>query len=159
MSSINSGSVTIFRQTSAQPGWTKLTTVNDYMLRIVNGANNTVAAQAFSTVFSSQGITGNITVSGTVSATTISTPQMAPHNHPDAITATLNSPTRFPNVTTPTFGVINASTASLNLSGTGPAGGGSSHTHPLTNSTAPITTSTLNFNVRYVDVILARRNY
>jgi hypothetical protein len=158
--SIPSTSITVFRSTTAQPGWTKITTFNEFMLRITNGSVSNVTAQTFSTVFTSMAIPGNIVLSGTVADTTISLTQMQTHFHPNSNTAILGSPTRVVN-TAPTFVFINVDSTTFNpATSTGPAGGGLSHTHPfgLPPSGYPAGTSSIDFNIRYVDVILAQRN-
>ena len=156
--SIPSTSISVFRSTTAQPGWTKITTFNEFMLRIVNGTVTSVTAQTFSTVFTSMAIPGNVVISGSAAATTITIAQMQGHSHPQGNTAILTTPTRVL-ITTPTFAAINVNTTVFTPGGSvGLAGGGLSHTHPFTNATAPAVSNTIDFNVRYVDVILAQRN-
>lgn len=160
MSSISSGSVTIFQQSTALVGWSKLTTENDCMLRVVNGANTTVTAnQPFTTVMTTRNLTGNISISGTVGSTVLTIDQMAGHSHADAFSSPLLSPQKFAN-TAPTTTAISAPTASPFTTGAvGNVGAGDGHSHPLSNSTSPTTVSNINFAVKYIDVILARRNY
>lgn len=66
-----SGTVMLFRQTAAPPGWTKQTAINDYGLRVTSGTVGTVAGTAFSTVFAQTAV-GN---------TTLTTSQMPSHVH------------------------------------------------------------------------------
>lgn len=66
-----SGTVMIFRQTTAPTGWTKQVTLNDYGLRVTSGAVGTTVGTAFSTVFAQTAV-GNTTL------TTATTPS---HTH------------------------------------------------------------------------------
>lgn len=65
------GTAMLFQQTTAPTGWTKVTTYNDYALRVVSGAASTGGSVAFTTAFSSQN----------VGATTLSTSQIPNHYH------------------------------------------------------------------------------
>ena len=78
---IPSGSVMLFYQSAAPTGWTQVTTMNDYAMRIVSGTGGTTGGTtAFSTVFANQ--TPTITTSGlSAGATTLSTAQMPSHSH------------------------------------------------------------------------------
>ena len=79
--SIPSGSVVLFYQSAAPTGWTQVTSLNDYALRLVSGTGGTTGGTtAFSTVFSNQ--TPTINVSGlSAGATTLSTAQIPSHTH------------------------------------------------------------------------------
>lgn len=74
-----SGTVMLFRQTSAPTGWTKDTTnFNDSALRVVTGAVSSGGTQGFTTAFASQTPSGSVStsitaVSGSVSTTVNST--------------------------------------------------------------------------------------
>lgn len=63
---IASGSIMVFRQSNAPVGWTKITTVNDYGMRVVSG---TVSAG------------GSIAYSGAFAARTIAIGNLPAHNH------------------------------------------------------------------------------
>jgi len=130
-----SGTVMLFVQTSAPTGWTKSTTHDNKALRIVSGSVSTGGSVGFTTAF------GTPNVSGSVSATTLSTSQMPSHTH------------SVPVGPGGCFGVGDA--ASSFTSGarfsTGSAGGGDSHTHSLSGATTTI-------NVAYVDVIIATKD-
>lgn len=67
-----SGTVMLFQQSAAPPGWTKQTALNDCGLRVTSGAISTVGGSAFSSVFA-QSAVGN---------TTITVATMPSHNHP-----------------------------------------------------------------------------
>ena len=140
---INSGDITVFAQTNAPTGYTKLTTHNDKALRIVSGAVGSGGTTAFSTVFTNQ----TPTLSGLVlDPTTITIPTMPGHTHFVGGGSISNYPV---SSFQPPF--ITASAGSS--SSTSLAGGGLSHTHPLS-LTAPTTT----LGVLYVDIILAQKN-
>ena len=67
-----SGTTMLFIQASAPAGWTKVTTYNDYALRIVSGSGaGTGGSVPFTTAFTN----------GNVGATTLSTSQIPSHNH------------------------------------------------------------------------------
>lgn len=160
--SIPSQSITLFRSNTAQPGWTKLTGYNDHTLRITNGATSVGGTVNFSTVFTSVPVTGTATVSGTVSNVTLTIAQMGSHSHPasriygggttPSPTATWGAPSSSPNVEVARYPVTTVPQSTTTV------GGGGAHSHPFTNSPLAFTGGTINFNVRYVDVIVAQRN-
>jgi hypothetical protein len=136
------GTSMLFRQTAAPTGWTKVTTYNDYALRIVSGAASTGGSVAFTTAFASGLSSGSTTAGGTVGSTTLGTGEIPSHDH---------------SISTSIYGgggsrsnVGNQATNSYN---TGSTGGGGSHTHSFTGTGH---THTLpSFAVQYVDVIIA----
>jgi hypothetical protein len=67
-----SGTVMLFQQTAAPPGWNKQVAIDNYGLRVTSGAVTTVGGSPFSTVFS-QTVVGNhiLTIS-----------EMPSHTHP-----------------------------------------------------------------------------
>jgi len=131
-----SGTVMLFVQTSAPTGWTKSTTHDNKALRIVSGSVSTGGSVGFTTAF------GTPNVSGSVSATTLSTSQMPSHSH---------------TVPVATAGEYNEGRAAAQYTngggsfGSGGAGGDGSHTHSLSGATTTI-------NVAYVDVIIATKD-
>jgi hypothetical protein len=137
-----SGTTMMFVQTSAPTGWTKSTTHNDKVLRIVSGSASSGGTTAFSSVFTDQ--TPTISSSLSVGATTLTTAQMPSHTH-----------------SIPTTGcggggnaVINSGNAVSSFQ-SGAAGSGGSHTHSLSGS---VTSSAITLNVQYVDAIIATKN-
>lgn len=70
-SEFGSGTSMVFRQSAAPLGWTKLTTLDNYGLRVVSGNVNTTAGTGFSSVFSQTSV-GN---------TILSVAQLASHGH------------------------------------------------------------------------------
>jgi hypothetical protein len=166
-SGMPSGTAMIFQQTSAPTGWTKVTTYNDYALRIVSGTASTGGSVAFSTAFSA---------TNTVDGTAITTAQMPAHNHgitDPGHSHSVSDPSHYH--TSPTYlitsvnaggggwtggpyfpntgsGTYNASTG-ISIIGsttgisTNNTGSGSTHNH-----------TTTNFAVKYVDTIIATKN-
>ena len=124
-----SGTSLIFPQAAAPTGWTKVTTANDYALRIVSGTGGgTGGSVAFSSAFAN----------GNAGATTLSTAQIPSHNH-NVLNGNAGG-----------SGSIN-SFAIYGFSGTNPptttyTGGGGSHTHSLS------------LAVQYVDAIIATKD-
>ena len=143
--SIPTGSVVLFYQAAAPTGWTQVTTLNDYDLRLVSGAGGTTGGTtAYSTVFANQTPTiSNGTLA--VGATTLSTSQIPSHTHdytnPDSIT---------------TGGCgKSGSNYTYNTTATGATGGGNSHTHSLSGAA---TSSAITLNVRYANIIICSKN-
>lgn len=134
------GTRIVFQQTSAPAGWTKDTTLNDRALRIVSGTVGSGGSLAFSSAFASRSL------SGSVSATTLSEAQMPAHSH-EVQASTSNYAAGI--ATSLNFG------GSLSHPGYGgllsTRGGGQSHTHGLT-------LTALNMAVQYTDVIVAQKD-
>jgi hypothetical protein len=148
VSAIPSGSVVPFYQASAPTGWTQVTSLNDYALRIVSGTGGTTGGTtAFSTVFANQ--TPTITTSGlSAGATTLTTAQMPAHTH-NFSTYYNGSPQNnyaYPN------GSDGVGGTSVTVSSTG---GGSSHSHSLSGSA---TSSAITLNVQYANFIICSKN-
>jgi hypothetical protein len=127
------GTLMLFQQTAAPTGWTKQTTHNDKALRVVSGTASSGGSVGFTTAF------GTPSVSGSVSATTLSTAQIPSHSHSAATTGQNSNGGG-------DFGDYNSNPGS-----TGSTGGGGSHTHSLSSATTTI-------NVSYVDLIIASKN-
>jgi hypothetical protein len=168
----------LFAQTAAPTGFTKNTTTGDNSaLRVTTGTASTGGSVAFTTAFTSQTPTGTVSttvnnttatnqattatnqaitptgsvsitsLSGTVGNTTLSTPQIPSHSHPSF------SP-RLP------FDYNSGFAAGQRVfdQPTGAAGGGGSHTHPFSFGSASATSSAINLEVKYVDLIIAQKN-
>jgi len=141
-----SGTAMLFQQTSAPTGWTKSTTYNDYAIRIVNGTASTGGSVAFTTAFKSQAVTGTNS-GGAVSATSLSTAQLASHTHQYGGSARLCGGPR----------LLNDNCASGTVSGAiSSTGCGSSHSHGFTQPT--FSGTAINLAVNYVDHIIATKN-
>lgn len=124
-----SGTALLFPQTSAPTGWTKQTTHNDKVLRVVSGAASSGGTNAFSTVMA-QTATGSVT---------LSTANMPAHTHSLGLG---------PSDVALTNGGIPAGTPnSAGATGaTGSNGSGTSHNHTFTMA------------MQYVDVIIATKD-
>jgi hypothetical protein len=153
----DTGTRMIFAQNAAPTGWTKDTTnYNQHAIRIVTGtAGGTAGTVDFTTAFTSQAVTGSVTitaVAGSAGATTLSTPQIPSHTHPSGGQPATSRVTPNPKgayaVGPP--GVAN----------TGAAGGGGSHTHPFSFSSGSGTFSgtAINLAVKYLDVMTATKD-
>jgi len=143
------GTVMLFAQTSAPTGWTKnSSTGNDSALRLVTGSVSTGGSVAFSSVFVTNRAVSITSVSGSIGATTLTTPQIPSHTH---------SIDGFSNDTGegPFPGVRRNNVGPQGPLATSATGGGGSHTHPLSVSSGA---GDVNIAVQYVDVIRATAN-
>jgi hypothetical protein len=122
----------LFYQAAAPTGWTQVTALNDYALRLVSGTGGTTGGTtAFSTIFSATG--------PTTGATTLSTAQIPSHDHSYGPFFSGGCGGNSPQ----TLGSGNTT----NNYTTGATGGGGSHTHPGGN-----------MNVFYANVIICSKN-
>ena len=147
-----SGTVMLFAQTAAPTGWTKLTNLDNYALRVVTGTASTGGSVAFTTAFASQTPAGSVSINTSglsAGATTLSTAQMPSHTHSVPIAVAIaagGSPGSNDEGPSPT-------------NTTGAQGGGGSHTHTVSGSaTGSFTGSAINLAVQYIDVIRATKN-
>jgi len=159
--SIPSGSVLLFYQSAAPTGWTQVTTLNDYALRLVSGTGgSTGGTTAFSSVFTNQ--TPTINVSGlSAGATTLSTAQIPSHQHNLTMgkincgygSAYLSGANCYGQV----CWTLNNSTGSnkTSTSNINNTGGGGSHSHSISGSAS---SSSITLNVQYANVILCSKN-
>jgi hypothetical protein len=172
-SSIPSGTVMLFVQTTAPVGFTKSTANNDKALRVVSGTASTGGTVAFTTAFASQAVNGSIanttatniaaTQGGTVGSTTLSTAQIASHSHTHLVFHDYGFANSAPNRTT---GMLNGAGGSANLGGNAAGGGGShdhsfsgsSHNHTQNAHNHTFTGTAINLAVSYVDVIIATKD-
>jgi len=157
-SPIPSGSVMLFYQSAAPTGWTQVTSLNDYDLRLVSGAGGTTGGTtAYSSVFTNQTPTISVNVSGlSAGATTLSTAQMPSHNH-------------YAGNSTNMAGLFGCLTYGTNRAGaaagcgsnlypyTNSQGGGSSHTHSISGSATGSSTA-VTLNVQYANIIICSKN-
>lgn len=134
--SIPSGTVMLFGQTSAPTGWTKDLTHDNKALRVVSGTAGSGGTVDFTTAFASQA------VNGTVGNTTLTTAQIPAHAHSGSMTYGA------PGVAAGGNGWY---VGTSGLVDTGSQGGGGAHDHTFTGTA-------INMAVRYVDVILASRD-
>jgi hypothetical protein len=163
------GTAILFQQTAAPTGWTKVTTYDNYALRIISGTVGTGGTVAFTTAFSSKSVTG------TIGATTLTTAQIPVHSHGASNTGNTSinhSHNMSPAPVTANQAFIIGSggqvtfgdTSGVNNTGnsdpthahggsgsTGNAGSGSSHDHTFTGTA-------INLAVQYVDAIICTKS-
>lgn len=161
MAIFDAGSVTLFQQTSAPTGWTKITVHNNASLRVVSGTASSGGSVDFTTLFSLNTFTSAPFPMDPVGATTLAVPNIAPHTHIHPPTATLRSIPGSPSGRTtgsppplinryrfppaPTVGNTGIS------AGTGPG----SHDHSVTFTA---TGQVGDMRIKYTDVILASKD-
>ena len=127
-SAIPAGANTNFFNVAAPTGWTKITTYNDYAMRIVSGSGaNTGGSVSFSTAFSNSN----------TSSTTLSTAQIPSHTH---VVYGCDSEGGVPR----SYAILTPS--SCGSTTTSSSGGGGSHNHNLS------------LEVNYIDNILCTKN-
>jgi hypothetical protein len=154
-----SGTLMLFQQTAAPTGWTKQTTHNDKTLRVVSGNASSGGTTAFTSVFASRTPSGSVSGSnsgGSVANTTLSTTQIPSHDHTLSLTeADDNNHSG--------NGNNSAANADAGINGSctvSSTGGSGAHNHSFTNPTwsGSFTGSSMDFNVQYVDLIIASKN-
>lgn len=150
--SFPSGTNLLFQQTAAPTGWTKITTYDNYGLRVVSGTATTGGSVGFTTAFSSKSVTG--TVATTNAGTTLSTSQygLLAHTHTYSrftIAGSASGDIEDGSPLQSTLATVNTSSASDSTV--------SSHTHTAT-STFTYTGTSMNLAVQYVDVIIASKD-
>lgn len=153
-SSIDSGTVMFFGQTNAPTGWTKDTVNNnDSTLRCVTATASTGGSVNFTTAFVSQTPTGSVSVTGmsaTIGSTTLTTPQIPSHNHPQGADVPRTDFSNGPGIPASPRGAI----------ASGATGGGGSHDHPFsfTSGSGTFSGTAINLAVKYVDFIRCTKN-
>lgn len=145
-----SGTVMLFVQTAAPTGWTKSTAHNNKALRLVSGTVGTGGSAEFTTAFGTPTVSGSVSLSGTVGATTLTTTQMPSHSHGYTISRVDST-----NLVGLTVGGSQG-TASQGVS-TGSTGGNGSHDHSFSGS-GSLSGATAAINVQYVDAIIAAKD-
>jgi hypothetical protein len=151
---IPSGTTMLFMQAAAPTGWTKVTSLNDYALRLVSGTGGgTSGTIPFSTFFNATSIyTGTVTItSGQVGDTTLTTAQMPSHDHTvDAIALGCGAVSNGPFQDRPAPGCVSVGSSGLK-------GASGSHTHSLIGAVAG-GNFTSDFNITYVNIIACTKN-
>ena len=133
-----SGTVMLFYQANAPTGFTKITTQNNKALRVVSGTGGgTGGSVDFTTAFSDK--SGSLS-GATVGGTTLTTGQMASHDHPHkrlpARITTLRNSVHLRRMLTKTGGGVGTSTIFTPIA----QGGGGSHTHSLSGGSLDLDT-------------------
>ena len=152
---IPKGVVTFFPQSFTPLGWTLITTQNDKALRVVSGTGGGQGGNRnFSDLFSPVSISSPTTLTGSIGATSLSLSQIGNHSHPTPDGNTVQGG-GFNIAAGRGFSIFGSGYTTGNGSGQGLAG--LSHGHPFTNQNISYS-HTFDFNVNYVDVILAKFN-
>jgi len=151
---VASGTVMLFYQSSAPTGWTQVTSLNDYAMRLVSGSGgSTGGTTAFSTVFTNQTPSISVSISGiTAGATTLALSQIAGHAHAMSYIGAGGGGTFY---VSPPFGQTGDS---YTQQVTDSQGGGGSHTHSISGGTGTGSSSAVVLNVRYANIILCSKN-
>jgi len=147
--SFPSGTNMLFVQTSAPTGWVKSTAHDNKALRVVSGTAGAGGSATFTNAFGTPSVSGSVSLSGSVGATTLTIAQMPSHAHniQDA-EEDLSG----------TDGVFQRGGNNYYQSGIAQAtGGGGSHTHGFSGSSTLSGASTA-INVQYVDVIICTKS-
>jgi hypothetical protein len=165
--SIPSTSITKFQLTSAPTGWTKITSYNDYAIRVTTGVTSTGGSRNFSVVFADQSPTAGGSLGGVSLAIQPTVAGNPSHSHPtlnNVNAVSTGGPASGPPITLLTVGSpVNTPGQTSFPANVQPAGQGAGHSHPITVpapvSTGPTAlTASANFAIRYLDMIIAQRN-
>jgi hypothetical protein len=143
----SSGTRMTFNQTAAPTGWTKDTSTDNAGFRLVSGSVSSGGTVDFTTAFSATRAVTVTSISSSVGATTLSTPQIPSHGHTVTTRGGVGN-----------FDVVDTSLAGGDAGGTYPVnvtGGGGSHTHPFSFSTGA---GTVDLAIKYIDLIIAQKN-
>jgi hypothetical protein len=162
--SIPSASICKFQQTSAPTGWTKITSYNDYAIRITSSTASTGGTRNFTTVFANQAPTAGGTM-GAVSGVVVNPANAGAvsHAHPGFTLAPAPTIAYDPLSPSPSW------PAAIGVGGAFPptttsAGGGVAHNHtisvpgPFSSPSALTAGPGADFSINYVDMIIAQRN-
>jgi hypothetical protein len=155
-----SGTKMLFNQTAAPTGWTKITASNDVALRVVSGTVGSGGSVAFETAFASHTPTiSKPAITMTNAAFTLTTSEIPGHDH------TLRPYNGTGNAFNGGSELLAGNGAGSRVSGVGntgtQGGGGSGGSHTHANSAvlaATPTSSAINLDVSYVDVIIASKD-
>ena len=159
----------VFYQSSAPTGWTRLTDHTNKALRVVSGTGGgSNGTNAFTTTMSSFVIGGALTASDGSGGLSLTTPQIASHDHPNGGEIGLSANGQLFNpaggfigwgggdVARPTGDTTNL-IWTRTAPGQGGTGNGDSHSHPVSGS-GTVPNQTVNISVQYIDVIICTFN-
>ena len=146
------GTAMLFQQTSAPTGWTKSTAHDNKALRLVSGTAGSGGSSAFTTAFGTPSVSGSVSLSGSVGATTLTTAQLASHTH--AIVRNPSSSCGGPSRPSITYAPYYNTPSNINTTS---AGSNSSHDHSFSGS-GSLSSATASISVQYVDVIIATKD-
>ena len=146
--SFPSGTNMLFVQTSAPTGWVKSTAHDNKALRVVSGTAGAGGSATFTNAFGTPSVSGSVSLSGSVGATTLTIAQIPSHAH--NIQDTDDGFGQDGVFITDGNGVYRSGIAQA-------TGGGASHTHSFSGSSTLSGASTA-INVQYVDVIICTKS-
>ena len=152
------GAVMLFQQTAAPTGWVKNTTNDDAILTTTTSTLSTGGTLGFAA-----GLNTTRTVSGAVSfsamtigATTITNAMLPIHTHSyQGYNSTVVGGGPIASVRPPNDGSQSPNSMTSPL---GPYTGPTAHTHPNFGTTSSTTYFNSNFNIKYVDMIIATKS-
>ena len=164
-----SGTKQVFYQASAPTGWTQdtATALGNAAMRVVVGTGGgSGGSDTFQTTFGSSRSTETKdlpvsgSVSGTVGGTSLSTPQIASHNHTICF---FKQNTPSPNVKSIPYRPQNPSQTVNSSEFTGATGGGGSHTHPFSGTLSSTSAPSASFSIpamdlKFANVIIAAKD-
>lgn len=139
------GTLMLFQQTTAPSGWTKQVTHNDKAFRVVSGTASSGGTKAFTTTFGS---------GKTSDSHTLLTAEIPSHTHGSAGAHTHTVPVA-PFTSSGTVG------ATANDNGAGAdksSGSAGAHTHTSVGGDTGHTHALSNFDLQYVDIIIASKD-
>ena len=150
--SIETGTDMVFQQTSAPVGWTKKTDHNDKAIRITYNSSGSGGSTAFTSVFTDFTISEAQMPAHYHEAGSLTTDSQGAHTH--SYTRYSSLPDNLQNV--PGQGFPDGFGKGTTTASTGGAG---SHTHTISgNSDATGSGTAMDFNVNYVDLIIAEKD-
>lgn len=152
------GSRMLFAQSSAPAGWTKDSTYNDYALRVTTGTTTSGGSINFSSIMTTQTLSGSASMTGTsLGPTTLTTTNLPSHTHSASwIGGTNAADTANPAVKVYLASSYYSTAGTFASSPTTTAWTGGSHTHTVSPSTSPAGVS-FSMAVKYLDVIIATK--
>lgn len=149
----------MFVQSAAPIGWTRITTFNDALLRIVgsgtpsSGGSNGFVATVNSQTGTGTGSTGTGTTgTGTSGGTSLSVANLPSHTHPLIGSSGAGGGVAIVSGAAGSFSQDNV---------TGGTGSGTAHTHSIPGLSIPalsIPSLSVTFNIKYVDSLIAQKN-
>ena len=161
---IQTGYSTLFHQSTPPLNWTKVTTYNDYALRVTTastiGSGGTIN---FSSVFNTQSVSLPGTPTGSIGAVALSISQISPHYHTYYYNGSIGAGGQGYNGGQnigPKAQVAGYNTGSSPLQWGSISGGSDvAHTHPSGDMSVTWSqTGSLDLRIKYIDVIIATRN-
>jgi len=159
---VPSGYISTFNNSNAPTGWTKLTTRNDYAIRIVSGnVSAKTDGVGFTSAFASQSVSGTISsttaggnITGGVNAYTLTTSDIPSHSHGG------DAGNQFVFLGSGSFGGSGNSRYGANRTAAEGGSGSHSHGHSLgfsgSSHNHSLSGTAINLAVNYVDFILAQ---